>query len=160
MLEKDFYKLKREYAVYKTKVGFIRIEYTDAYVVRVKIVEDNDEIGEKTELTDKVYSQLVEYFNGERKVFDFAYELRGTEFQKKVWNALITIPYGETRSYKEVAALIGNEQASRAVGMANNKNPILFAVPCHRVIGADGRLVGYAGGLEVKQQLLGMEKQK
>lgn len=147
------------YAIYETQVGLIQIEYNDASIIGVKIVDANDDIGEKTKLTDDVYQQFLEYFDGKRMEFDFPYELKGTEFQRKVWNALITISYGETRSYKEIAALIGNEQASRAVGMANNKNPILFAVPCHRVVGSDGRLVGYAAGLELKQQLLNMEKQ-
>jgi len=83
---------------------------------------------------------------------------QGTEFQKKVWSALLTIPFGETRTYKEIASQIGNDKASRAVGMANNKNPISIIIPCHRVIGASGKLVGYAGGLNIKEKLLGFEK--
>lgn len=90
----------------------------------------------------------MEYLNGKRKTFDIKYEINGTEFQKKVWEELTHIPYGETSTYKEIAVAVGNPKASRAVGMANNKNPISIVVPCHRVIGSDGKLVGYAGGFE------------
>ena len=91
-------------------------------------------------------------------MFDLPLDPIGTEFQKKVWQALKEIPFGETRSYGEIAKLIGNEKASRAVGMANNKNPIAIIIPCHRVIGANGKLVGYAGGLDLKEKLLKLEK--
>ena len=101
-----------------------------------------------------MYSQLDEYFAGKRKVFDIPLNLCGTKYQKKVWNVLTTIPYGETRSYKDIAAITGNKKASRAVGGANNKNQIAIRVPCHRVIGANGKLTGYAGGLDKKKWLL------
>lgn len=107
---------------------------------------------------EKAYKQLKEYFVGERKEFDLPLKLDGTEFQMEVWEALQTIPYGETRSYKEIAVQIGKEGASRAVGMANNRNPLPIFVPCHRVIGADGSIVGYAGGTDVKMTLLELEK--
>ena len=84
---------------------------------------------------------------------------KGTSFQQKVWAALREIPYGETRSYKEIAAMVGNEKACRAVGMANNRNPLPIFIPCHRVVGANGKLVGYAGGLDVKTFLLNLEKE-
>lgn len=113
---------------------------------------------ERLELLDKAYSQLAEYFAGERRGFDLPFATEGTEFQEKVWAALQTIPYGETRSYKEIAVQIGNENASRAVGMANNRNPLAIFVPCHRVVGADGGIVGYAGGTDIKMQLLELEK--
>lgn len=90
--------------------------------------------------------------------FDLPLDARGTEFQKKVWNELLRIPYGETKSYKDIAVAIGNEKACRAIGMANNKNPIPIIIPCHRVIGSNGKLVGYAGGLNVKEKLLNIEK--
>jgi methylated-DNA-[protein]-cysteine S-methyltransferase len=109
-------------------------------------------------LIKKAYEQIDEYLRGEREIFDFKLEPKGTEFQKKVWKALEQIPFGETRSYKDIAISIGNEKASRAVGMANNKNPLPIVVPCHRVIGANGKLVGYAGGLDVKERLLELEK--
>ena len=101
---------------------------------------------------------MIEYLEGKRKVFDFPYEFHGTEFQKKVWKKLCDIPYGETRTYKDIAIAIGNPKACRAVGMSNNKNPITIAVPCHRVIGANGKLVGYAGGIEMKKKLLEIEE--
>ncbi len=102
--------------------------------------------------------EVTEYFRGERSVFEVPLHLKGTEFQLKVWNALRQIPYGETRSYSEVAQMIGNPQACRAVGGANNRNPVLLMVPCHRVIGKNGNLVGFAGGLDVKQRLLDFER--
>ncbi|MHA0288375.1 methylated-DNA--[protein]-cysteine S-methyltransferase [Mycobacterium sp. C3-094] len=105
-----------------------------------------------------VVQQLDEYFGGERQEFDVELDLVGTEFQRTVWAALQTIPYGETRSYGEIAAQIGAPGASRAVGLANGHNPISIIVPCHRVIGANGSLTGYGGGLDRKKLLLGMEK--
>lgn len=101
--------------------------------------------------------QLNEYFAGERRAFDVPFDLRGTDFQKQVWEALATIPYGETFSYRELAEQVGNPKGSRAVGLANGKNPISIILPCHRVIGANGKLVGYGGGLERKQKLLKLE---
>lgn len=102
--------------------------------------------------------QLEEYFQGNRKTFDVPVHMKGTPFQQSVWNALREIPYGETRSYKEIAQAIGNPKACRAVGMANNRNQILIIVPCHRVIGADGSLVGFGCGLNAKKYLLNLEK--
>ena len=102
--------------------------------------------------------QLDEYFRGTRYEFDVDLDLVGTAFQKKVWEALLTIPYGETRSYAEIASQIGAPGAFRAVGLANGHNPIGIIVPCHRVIGANGSLTGYGGGLDRKRMLLGMEK--
>lgn len=112
----------------------------------------------ETELLKKAGDQLTEYFQGKRKVFDLPLEPAGTEFQKKVWRALCTIPYGQTRSYGEIATQIGNPKACRAVGGANNKNPIMIFIPCHRVIGADGSLVGFGGGLYAKKYMLDLEK--
>ncbi len=104
--------------------------------------------------------QLDAYFAGELIDFDVELDLRGTEFQQRVWKALLTIPYGETRSYREIAEQIGAPGAARAVGLANGHNPIAIIVPCHRVIGASGHLTGYGGGLERKQTLLGLEKHR
>lgn len=101
--------------------------------------------------------ELMEYFEGKRITFSLALDPIGTEFQKTVWNALSTIPYGETRSYRDIATQIGNVKAVRAVGAANGKNPISIVVPCHRVIGSSGELTGFAGGLEVKARLLSLE---
>lgn len=147
-----------EYAIYPFPFGFLKIGYEGNVITFLKKIEEASENGTKTILTDQVYTQIMEYLQGKRRVFDFPYELRGTEFQKKVWNQLCKIPYGETRTYKDIAIAIGNPKASRAVGMANNKNPIAIAVPCHRVIGANGTLVGYAGGLDMKAALLELEK--
>jgi len=111
----------------------------------------------ETPLIKKAAAQLCEYFNGKRKTFNLPLVLHGTDFQVKVWEALQNIPYGETLSYGELAALIGNPKACRAVGMANNRNPIVIIVPCHRVIGHNHSLTGYGGGLELKRQLLELE---
>lgn len=109
-------------------------------------------------VTDLANTQLQEYFEGKRKFFDLPIELRGTPFQIAVWNALLAIPCGEVRSYTQIAAAIGNPAACRAVGQAANRNPLWIVVPCHRVIGKNSGLTGYAGGLDMKQQLLELEK--
>jgi O-6-methylguanine DNA methyltransferase len=101
--------------------------------------------------------QLQEYFRGERKQFQMTLDLRGTPFQQRVWKALREIPYGETRSYGEIAVAVGNPHAVRAVGQANGKNPIPIIVPCHRVIQSDGKLGGFGGGLDLKEILLALE---
>lgn len=144
---------------YETEIGIIGIRennksITDIYFSKV---DTNDNIKE-TELIKECFKQLKEYFDGSRVKFDLPLEVKGTEFQKKVWNELLKIPYGQTKSYKDIAIAIGNERASRAVGMANNKNPIPIIIPCHRVIGSNGKLVGYAGGVNVKEKLLNIEK--
>lgn len=102
--------------------------------------------------------QLGEYFAGKRKEFSIALDMRGTRFQKNVWEALLAIPFGETRSYGQLAKQLGNPRASRAVGTANGRNPVSIIVPCHRVIGSSGKLTGFAGGLGTKAHLLGLEK--
>ena len=108
-------------------------------------------------LLKKAEVQLKEYFEGRRKEFALPLDLKGTEFQKRVWQALLEIPWGETRSYSEIAAAAGNAKAVRAAGMANHVNPVVIVVPCHRVIGKNGSLTGYGGGLERKQFLLNLE---
>lgn len=111
-----------------------------------------------TALTNRASTEIQEYLAGKRTVFDIPLNPYGTQYQQKVWRALCSIPYGETRSYKEVAQMTGKPNAMRAVGMANNKNPLPVFIPCHRVIGARGDLVGYAYGLKIKQFLLDLEK--
>jgi len=101
--------------------------------------------------------QLGEYFAGKRKTFSIALDLRGTQFQKDVWEALLAIPFGETRSYGQLAKQLGNPRATRAVGAANGRNPVSIIVPCHRVIGSSGKLTGFGGGLETKAHLLSLE---
>ncbi len=105
----------------------------------------------------EVVRQLEEYFNQKRKTFDLNLNPQGTEFQMQVWERLEKIPFGETKYYGQIAEEVGNPKASRAIGMANNKNPIPIIIPCHRVIGKDGSLTGFASGLDVKQQLLSLE---
>jgi methylated-DNA-[protein]-cysteine S-methyltransferase len=104
-----------------------------------------------------VYPQLKEYFSGERKQFDLPLEIEGTEFQKRVWNELSKIPYGRTISYKDLAVRLGDEKVIRAAASANGANPLPVVIPCHRVIGSDGSLIGYGGGLEIKEKLLVLE---
>jgi methylated-DNA-[protein]-cysteine S-methyltransferase len=104
--------------------------------------------------------QLNDYFDGKRKAFSLELDPQGTEFQKKVWAALLTIPFGETRSYTQIAKQIKSPKAVRAVGAANGKNPISIVTPCHRVIGANGKLTGFAGGLENKARLLALESRQ
>lgn len=108
-------------------------------------------------LTD-AESQLGEYFTGRRTTFSVPLDMRGTSFQKSVWKALLEIPFGETRSYGQLARQLGNPQAMRAVGAANGRNPLSIVVPCHRVIGSSGKLTGFAGGLETKARLLSLEE--
>jgi methylated-DNA-[protein]-cysteine S-methyltransferase len=107
----------------------------------------------------KTEKQLTEYFAGERREFDLPLDMRGTPFQKEVWDALLGIPFGETKSYGDLAKQLGNPGAGRAVGAANGRNPISIVVPCHRVIGSSGKLTGFAGGLDVKARLLEMERE-
>lgn len=146
---------------YETKIGRVGIAENGIGIVKFCFSKDipKDANIIETPLLKKANEQLQEYLVGKRKEFDLPLIMEGTEFQKKVWKALKEIPFGKTCSYKDIAIKIGNEKASRAVGMANNKNPILIFVPCHRVIGANGDLVGYAGGLDVKRKLLEMEKE-
>lgn len=105
----------------------------------------------------EAHRQLTEYFAGTRRQFDLELDFAGTDFQKQVWRALLTIPFGETRSYTDIAKQIGNPSAVRAVGAANGRNPISIVAPCHRVIGSNGTLTGFAGGLQAKQILLQLE---
>ena len=144
---------------YETKIGTICIEETNNEITAIyidKIGSNKDDC--ETELLKKTYIELEEYFNKKRTSFDVPIRLIGTEFQVKVWNELRKIPYGKTVSYGYIAKAIGSPKASRAVGAANNKNPILIIVPCHRVIGANGKLVGFTCGIEIKKFLLDLEK--
>ncbi len=146
---------------YDTVIGKIGI--ADDGNVITNIYFENETGAKETQINEtplikEAGNQLKEYFEGKRKSFDLKIEPVGTEFQKSVWQALLDIPYGELRSYKDIAIAVGNEKASRAVGMANNKNPISIIIPCHRVVGSNGKLVGYAGGLDIKELLLNIEK--
>lgn len=145
------------YYIYDTPAGVITITASGKAITGITF--GTSAAGEKleTELIKKAHVQLSEYFEGKRKSFDVPLEPKGTAFQKKVWEALCAVDYGTTKSYKDIATACGNDKACRAVGMANNKNPIAILIPCHRVIGSDGSLVGYGGGLDIKQKLLDLE---
>lgn len=145
------------YAFYRYKDYIFSIGYNERAIVSLDIATSPKE-SKASAIADHAFAQIVEYFDKKRQVFDFPIALSGTEFQIKVWEALLKIPYGETRTYKDIAIDIGKPNACRAVGGANNKNPILIAVPCHRVIGKDGSLVGFAAGMELKKTLLELEK--
>lgn len=147
---------------YDSTIGRIWIAEKDNIITDVYFGEEIEINGwqlKETDLLKEAGKQLKEYFDGKRKNFELPLAPRGTEFQQKVWKALQEIPYGETRSYGEIAKRIGNSKAARAVGMANNRNPISILIPCHRVIGANGKLVGYGGGLHIKEYLLKLEKE-
>lgn len=145
--------------------------YYDSPIGRICLVEEENQIAglffeqginenKETPLLIEAKRQLQEYFAGVRTEFNLPIKFEGTEFQIKVWKALQTIPYGEIRSYGEIAKQIGNSNAARAVGNANNKNHIMILIPCHRVVGADGSLVGFGAGLPVKEYLLKLEREK
>ena len=144
--------------IYHSPVGELAISFEDGAVTALQRATEPVTVSAATDLTAEVFRQLDEYFAGMRRDFDFPIRLHGTPFQEKVWAALRTIPYGETRSYGDIAAAIGKPKACRAVGMANHRNPICIVVPCHRVIGAGGALVGYGGGLDMKKGLLELER--
>ncbi len=146
-------------AYIKTVLGPIKISEVDGFITELLFVKDTNEISgkQKTHLLEEAEKQIKEYLDGTSRRFDLPLAAKGSEFQKAVWEALHRIPYGETRSYKQIATMIGRPDASRAVGMANGKNPILLLTPCHRVVGSDGKLTGYAAGLEIKEQLLELE---
>lgn len=143
-----------------TPLGDVTLEEEDGLVTGIRFGKVPVGLGEQIQtcLLKSVQSQLDEYFQGKRREFSLPLAPRGTEFQKKVWKALQEIPYGETRSYGQIAGVVGSPKAGRAVGMANHQNPIAIVIPCHRVIGADGKLTGYAGGLEKKTALLMLER--
>lgn len=146
-----------------TPIGKIRIAEKDGAITHLSFEGEKHpvEVEEKeTAVIKKAYQQLKEYFAGERKQFDLPLAPRGTPFQLKVWAALRTIPYGETASYQDIAVKVGCPKGPRAIGMANNRNPIAIFIPCHRVIGADGKLVGYGGGLPIKEFLLNLENKQ
>ena len=148
------------YYPYLTPIGQLWITETDAGISAIGYQEPCGASLAycETDVLRQAAVQLSEYFAGTRKSFTLRLCLKGTPFQQAVWNALLEIPYGETRSYQQIAKAIGRPNAYRAVGGANHKNPVMIVVPCHRVIGADGQLTGYASGLAVKERLLQLER--
>ena len=156
------------YKIMPSPVGNLKLVASDKGLVAILWQNDKPK---RVRLGDLVLSndhpilleterQLNEYFQGKRKSFSLNLDLIGTKFQNDVWQALLAIPFGETRSYGQIARQLGNPQAMRAVGAANGRNPISIIVPCHRVIGASGKLTGFAGGLDVKAHLLGLENKE
>ena len=148
------------YCTFESPIGTLYIGEEKGYIVYLSKTEPQNAQKGMSILLLTAASMLREYFAGRRKDFPLPLKAEGTEFQQSVWRALLKIPYGETRSYKQVAEMAGNEKACRAVGRANNRNPLPLFVPCHRVIGRDGALVGYAGGLAAKKWLLRLEREQ
>lgn len=147
---------------YQTGLGKIMIAENGTAITNLYFQEDfipRGALVQETELLKEASEQLQDYLLGKRKNFSLPLAPDGTRFMLRVWEALCGIPYGETRSYGDIANSIGQKKASRAVGAANNKNPIPVFIPCHRVIGKNGKLVGYRGGLQIKKRLLELEKQ-
>ncbi len=145
---------------YPSTMGKVLITADREAVTGIRFADEADTLpgGAGNALTQMAAEQLAEYFAGKRTSFTVPLRPQGSDFQRLVWSALADIPYGQSRSYKQVAGLIGRPSASRAIGMANNKNPILIMIPCHRVVGSDGSLTGYAAGLPIKQKLLELEQ--
>ena len=145
-------------AYYKTKIVIINLTYQEK-IYKIELVKEVNSINEKTSQTDKVIKEINQYLSKYRKEFSIydLVRLEGTRFQKEVWHELQNIPYGETKSYKEIAKNIGNENAVRAVASAIGKNPLMIIIPCHRVIGSDGKMHGYAYGINSKKYLLDLE---
>ena len=131
---------------------------TETHLINIQFTQPQKALLQTTELLSMATIQLDEYFQGKRTTFSLPFKLTGTPFQLAVWKELQNIPYGQTTSYKEIAQKINKPKAYRAVGMANNKNPLHIIIPCHRVIGSNGKLIGYAGGLKLKNYLLELEK--
>ena len=148
----------RCYQIVPFPVGSVTIVEEGGHIIYIKFgPHAGDAIGKETPVIREAVRQLSDYFDGKLKTFDLPLKMTGTPFQMKTWAALQTIPYGETRSYGDIARQIGNAKACRAVGMANHNNPVSIVVPCHRVIGTNGSLTGYGGGLPIKRQLLELE---
>jgi methylated-DNA-[protein]-cysteine S-methyltransferase len=149
------------YAVIETPLGELTLASTPRGLASIDFGRKVPQGGVFDPESNRVFiRQIEEYFQGRRTTFDFPLDLSGTEFQVAVWRELLEIPYGQTRTYGEIAKKLGKPRAARAVGMANHDNRIPIVVPCHRVVGHDGSLTGYAGGLRMKQQLLNIETRK
>jgi methylated-DNA-[protein]-cysteine S-methyltransferase len=148
------------YTYYQSPVGLLRIAGTDHYISEVKFIDEPETIAEHTgteqlpPLAIQAVEQLIEYFHGNRRFFDLPVSQEGTPFQQKVWNELMSIPFGKTISYLELSRRLGDPKVIRAAAAANGKNNVAIIVPCHRVIGSNNQLVGYAGGLPRKKWLL------
>lgn len=140
-----------------TAVGSLKIQADEHNLLKVAFVDHQQRDARPNDVTELAYSQLIEYLSGQRTSFTLPLDAKGTHFQQRVWDLLVEIPYGQTCSYQHIAKQLDNPKAVRAVGAANGKNPLAIVIPCHRVIGANGSLTGYAGGLERKSWLLELE---
>lgn len=160
--EEALYELLRESekTVINSKIGKLELRFNTFGLTYLKVSKQGLPTEKLSKQAQKVNDQLEGYLEGKRKNFSLKVCLKGTEFQRKVWNRLIKIPYGQTCSYGDIANKLGDKKASRAVGLANSKNPIWIAIPCHRVLSKDGDLTGYAGGLKLKQSLLDLESKQ
>ncbi len=147
------------FVYWQSPIGWLRLSADQKALTGIEFCREPGSTATASPVLREAVRQLQEYFSGQRKVFDLPLHFKGTAFQEKVWAALCEIPFGQTASYQEIARKIGHPQSMRAVGAANGRNPIPIIVPCHRVIGADGRLVGYSSGLWRKEWLLNHEKQ-
>ncbi len=152
------------YDYLNSPLGKIQITANEQCVLAIDFIDDdgknNSTATQPNKITKQARKELSEYFSGKRKKFDVPVKFIGSKFEIKVWKALRNIPYGETRAYSEIAKQIGSPKAARAVGLANNRNKIAIIIPCHRVIGKNGKLVGYASGVWRKEKLLELEKRK
>ena len=147
------------YCTFESPIGTLYIGEEKGYIVYLSKTEPQNAQKGMSILLLTAASMLREYFAGKRKDFPLPLKAEGTEFQQSVWRALLKIPYGETKSYKQVAEMTGNEKACRAVGMANHNNPIMILIPCHRVIGSDGSMTGFGTGISDKEYLLKLESE-
>jgi len=146
-------------AVMDSPIGLLTLVEEDGALTEVRFGERLEGIALcDTPLLKQAVRELNEYFSGQRKIFTVPLKPKGTPFQQRCWAALLQIPYGETRTYGQQAAMIGNPKACRAVGMGNHRNPLPVFIPCHRVVGSNGKLTGYAGGLDIKETLLYIER--
>lgn len=146
-----------------TPIGILILNERDGAICTIDLARESDERpvdSAATPVLEKAAQEIAEYFAGKRTEFTFPMRAQGTPFQTAVWDALLHIPFGEKKTYGQIAAEVDNPKGSRAVGMACNKNPIMIAVPCHRVVGAGGALTGYAGGLSIKEKLLKLEQEQ
>ena len=149
-----------KYDYLETTLGLMEIVCEDEFLIGLKLVLEKNHRVNENKTSREVKSQILEYLNGSRKTFNIPFKLNGTDFQKKVYEETLKIPYGSTKTYGEIASSIGNPKSMRAVGMALGKNPIWIIMPCHRVIGKNNKLTGFAGGIDKKLSLLKLENPK
>lgn len=149
-----------KYDYLETSIGLMEIVCEDEFLIGLKLVLEKNHRVNENKISKKVKSQILEYLNGSRKTFSVPFKLNGTDFQKKVYEETLKIPYGSTKTYGEIASSIGNPKSTRAVGMVLGKNPIWIIMPCHRVIGKNRKLTGFAGGIDKKLSLLKLENPK